>query len=64
MQDFCYNCIQNKYGNNPEIWSTDGDSIMCKIEAENVHEDTTKIKSYLTSVFTQKIWNITIMYMT
>ena len=34
---------------------TDNDSVMYKIEAEIVCEDYYKVKSYLTSVITQKL---------
>ena len=38
MQDFHYNYINNKYGHKAEMMLTDTDSIMYKIETENVYE--------------------------
>ena len=39
MQDFCYNYIKNKYGDKAESLLTDTDSLVYKIESENVYED-------------------------
>ena len=44
MQDFHYNNIKNKYGDKVHILLTDTDSLIYKIEAENVYEDFYKDK--------------------
>ena len=44
MQDFHYNYIKNKYGNKVGTFLTNTDSLMYKIEAENVYEDFYKDK--------------------
>ena len=38
MQDFHYNYIKDKYGDNAEMLLTDSDSLMCNIEAKNIYE--------------------------
>ena len=37
MKDFGYNYIKNKYGGRAGMALTDTDSLMCKIETENVY---------------------------
>ena len=64
MQDFQYSYIKSKHGDKAEMLLTDTDSLTYKVEAENVYEYSAKIKSYLNSVITQNIQNITIMQMT
>ena len=44
MRDFHYNYIKNKYGDNAEMLLTDSDSLMYKIETENVYKDFYKNK--------------------
>ena len=44
MENFHHNCIKNKYGDKAEMLLTDTDSLMYKIEAENVYEDFYKDK--------------------
>ena len=44
MQDFHRNCIKNIYGGKAEMLLTDTDSLMYKIEIENVYEDFYKSK--------------------
>ena len=44
MQDFHCNNIKNKYGDKSEMLLTHTDSLMCKVEAENVQEDFCKDK--------------------
>ena len=44
MQDFHYNNIKNKYGDKVHFLLTDTDSLIYKIEAENVYEDFYKDK--------------------
>ena len=64
MQGFHYNYIKNKYCDKDEMLLTNTDRLMYKIEAKlelMFLKDFTKIKSYLTSVITQKIKNITMM---
>ena len=39
MHDFHYNSITNKYRDKTKILLTNTDSPMCKIEDENVYED-------------------------
>ena len=63
MQYFFYNCIKHKYSDKAEMLLTDTDSRMYKIKAENVYRDFYK-DSYLTSVITEKIQNITILQIT
>ena len=38
MQNFHYNYIKNKYGDDAEMLLTDSDSLIYKIEARNVYE--------------------------
>ena len=47
MQDFHYNYIKNKHVDTAEMWILDTDSIMYKIEAENIYEDFCKDKDLL-----------------
>ena len=47
MQAFHYNYIKNKYSDKAETLLTDNDSLMYKIEAENVHENFHKDKESL-----------------
>ena len=44
MQNFRYNYIKNKYGDKAEMLLADIDSLMYKIEAENVYENFYKDK--------------------
>ena len=44
MQDFHYNYIKNKYGHKVGTFLRNTDSLMYKIEAENVYEDFYKDK--------------------
>ena len=44
MQDFLYNSIKDKCGGKAEILLTDTDSLMYKIDVENVYEDFSKNK--------------------
>ena len=44
MQDFHHNYLKNKYGGKSELFLTDTDKLMHKIEAENVFEDFYKDK--------------------
>ena len=39
MQDFHYNCAKSKYDDKAAMFLTDTDSLIYKIEAENVFED-------------------------
>ena len=47
MQDFHYSYIKNKYGHEAEMLLTDTNSLIFKIEAENVYEDFYKDKELL-----------------
>ena len=62
MQDFHYSHIKNKYGVKSEMLLTNTDSM--KLKLKMFMKTSTKIKSYLTSVITQKIQNITIIQIT
>ena len=44
MQYFHYNYVKNEYGDKAEMLLTDNNSLMYKIEAENVYEDFYKDK--------------------
>ena len=39
MQDFHHNYIKNKYGDKAEMLLRDSDSLIYKVEAENIYED-------------------------
>ena len=39
MYKFHYDCIENKYDNNPKLLFTDTDSLMYKIKTEDFYED-------------------------
>ena len=60
MEDFYYNFIKDKFADKAEMLLTDNDSLMYKIEVETF----TKIKSYLISLFTQKIQSFAIIQIT
>ena len=47
MQDFHFNCIQNKDGDKVEMLLTDSNSLMYKMETQNVHERLYKNKDLL-----------------
>ena len=64
MRDLHYNYIKGKYGEIAEILLIEYDSLMYKIEPENIFEDFWKEKIYLTLVIIQKIQNITIIQIT
>ena len=44
MQEFYYDYIKNKYGNNAKLLSTDPDSLMYEIKTKYVYEDFSKKK--------------------
>ena len=64
MKDFHYDCIKKKHGHKAGVSLIDTDSITYKIRAENFMNTSTKIKSYLTSVITQKMQNIIMIQIT
>ena len=47
MQDFHFNCSQNKDGDKVEMLLTDTNSLMYKMETQNVHERLYKNKDLL-----------------
>ena len=60
MQNFHYNYIKNKYVDKVEMLLADTDSLNYK----TFMKTSIKMKSYLTSVITQKIQNITVIQIT
>ena len=60
MQNFHYKYIKNKYVDKVEMLLADTDSLNYK----TFMKTSIKMKSYLTSVITQKIQNITVIQIT
>ena len=56
VQDFHYNYIKNKHVDKAEMWLLDTDSLMYKIEAENIYEDFYKDKDLLNFSNYPKDW--------
>ena len=54
MQNFHYNYVKNKDNDKTEMLMTNTDSLICKIEAENVYEDLRKDEKLLDFVNYQK----------